>query len=410
MSQFRNENLIRFLAPEGAPELCRALALRRTFERWILLRQIAEERPNDYVLAHVLHCLPQLTPAERHAVLGSPDGAVFTSSHLEDSPNAAADLAILGALHTYSPPQRKTSLSLQGHLICYRQGVGRHIIHENGTKLEAISVTFENDELLIEAHTDTGKSWHRCLGMGGVREAFLADRKPVGDGAWELVDGWSNFNNPFKDGNDSPLLDETSRIDLIKELQQAWKLTVEIAPKVAEEMRETAQYLRPIRPQATDTIPSFSSRELPGVIFVGTHRQDGRLIDFLNLADSCFHEHLHNRLYLLESAFPLTVPKTPPCMYWSPWKTTERGIDGMLHAIYVFAHLAWFWHRVAHVAEPALVENAREWANEHKVALHQAMEAIRGTEELTPAGREVVSAAQSILNQQSMKLDVLHAP
>lgn len=398
MNQFRNENLIRFLAPEGAPKLCRALALRRTFGRWAVLRQVAEERPNDDVLAHVLHCLPQLTPAERHAVLGSPDGAVFTYSHLEGNPNAAADLAILGALHTYSSQKRKITLFLQGHLICYRQGVGRYLINENGTKLEAISVTFGGGGLLIEACTDTGKSWRRFLGADGVHETFIAERKPVGSGVWELVDGWSNFNNPFKDGNDSPLLDETSRINLICALQQAWKLIVETAPKVTEEMRETAQYLRPIRPQTTDSIPSFSSRELPGVIFVGTHHQDGRPVDFLHLVDSCFHEHLHNRLYLLESAFPLITPKNPPRLYWSPWKTTERGIDGMLHAIYVFSHLAWFWRRVAHlVVESTLVENARERANEHKVALHQAMEAIKGTEELTPVGREVVSAAQSIL-------------
>jgi uncharacterized protein len=143
-------------------------------------------------------------------------------------------------------------------------------------------------------------------------------------------------------------------------------------------------------------LPSFSSPALPGVIFVGVQQGDGTWIDGRHLAESCVHEHLHNRLYLLDEALPLTIRAAEPRSYYSPWKRTMRGIDGMLHAIYVFSHLAWFWRRVGDEL-PQLEQYAARCVEEQVEHLETAVEGI-GTSELTEAGRSVLLASTDILH------------
>ncbi|TMQ11033.1 MAG: hypothetical protein E6J90_35315 [Deltaproteobacteria bacterium] len=399
MNRMANGSLGRFLAPDGAPQLTRSLAWRRTLERWALIHRRAQEAPQDQVLAYVVAQIPMLSATGRHAVLGSPDGAAFVHSHVTGRQDATSDLAVLGAVHAERQPGDTRTLALQGSLVCRRQGVGRSVIIDQGSQLDGLSITLEDKTLSITARVAGAGCWRRELRRDGLPTVGAERRAPIGEGAWELVDGWSGFENDFDDGNESPLLDETSRVDLTRALKQAWSLLVAIAPGAAEEMQETARYVRPLRPRTGDTIPSFSSRDLPGVIFVGTHRRDGVPIEFTHLVESCFHEHLHNRLYLLESAYPLTVPETPPRCYWSPWKTADRGIDGMVHAIYVFAHLTWFWRRAATLSDAAIAKVAIRRSGEHFEALREALRTIATTTELAPAGEAVIAASQNLLEK-----------
>ena len=145
--------------------------------------------------------------------------------------------------------------------------------------------------------------------------------------------------------------------------------------------------------------PSFSSSALPGVIFIGTHNCEGTLYPFDLLAEACLHEHLHNRLYLLDESVPLTNPAEPPRTYYSPWKQTERPVDGLLHAIYVFANLAWFWREISGLADTGIPQNvAAERSKTHALPLRDALKALEGTDELTPAGEAVIHQAREISN------------
>ncbi|HJP90484.1 MAG TPA: HEXXH motif-containing putative peptide modification protein [Pyrinomonadaceae bacterium] len=213
----------------------------------------------------------------------------------------------------------------------------------------------------------------------------------------ELVDGWIPFSDLFDDGNVSVNLDQSSRVVFLRLLEEAVKLINVVMPAALEEMQDTAQYLSPIRPKELETnvLPSFSSPILPGVIFVGIETGDGRLIDARHLAESCLHEHLHNRLYLLDEALPLTIQHANPRSYFSPWKQTMRTIEGMLHAVYVFSHLVWFWSnagaRVIGLAKYA-ANNVKEQIEHLKFATAEI-----DTDELTPVGRCILTASRNIL-------------
>jgi HEXXH motif-containing protein len=219
----------------------------------------------------------------------------------------------------------------------------------------------------------------------------------------EIIDGWPPFRDDFDDGNVSIILKPSARGTLESILEEAVTIINTVLPAALEEMLETAQYLSPIRPRdaGKSELPSFSSPAMPGVIFVGIQQRDGMWTDARHLAEACVHEHFHNRLYLLDEAMPLTIRMAAPRSYFSPWKRTMRSIDGMLHAIYVFSHLAWFWRRVGDRL-PGLQQYADRCVEEQIEHLETAVATVK-TDELTEAGYRVLQASTQILHDLTVE-------
>ena len=222
-------------------------------------------------------------------------------------------------------------------------------------------------------------------------------RKSFGSGAWEIVDGWPNLDDSFNDGNRSMIFNASERDKLYSALEFAWKLIGYTIPQALEEMTDTARYLSPLQPLKHNAgIPSFSSSSIPGVIFIGTHDSTGQLLDSEHLAESCLHEHLHNRLYLLDAASPLICPSDSPGTYYSPWKKTKRPADGLLHALYVFSCLAWFWDRVSSTSKAFVKAKAVEFRDAQLKPLQEALLDTSFTRELSPTGHLVFNQCQTL--------------
>ena len=60
------------------------------------------------------------------------------------------------------------------------------------------------------------------------------------------------------------------------------------------------------------------------------------------VAASIIHEHLHQKLYLLQQRFELFPPQDT--LIFSPWPNLLRPPVGAVHAVYVFTHVAYFWN------------------------------------------------------------------
>lgn len=88
---------------------------------------------------------------------------------------------------------------------------------------------------------------------------------------------------------------------------------------------------------------SFSDETLPGALFIGVWKSDGLLSPYM-VAASLIHEHLHQKLYLLQQRFELFLPQET--LIFSPWPQTLRPPAGALHAVYVFTHVATFWNEM----------------------------------------------------------------
>lgn len=386
-----DERFKRFCRPQGDPDAIRRLAWRRSVVRQHLLLSLRQERA-DEELSYIVDHLARIPESAKHRVLAAPETGLYINSLLNGTtPDPQIVVPVIGRLAAASSPRSLQKFSWTGVLRLDYLPVGDRAIRIPG-------VTLDNPELVIDSQRIRLSS-----PTGGAIDVPIKPSEQmfkncvVRANKLELVDGWIPFSDLFDDGNVSVNLDQSSRVVFLRLLEEAVKLINVVMPAALEEMQDTAQYLSPIRPKELETnvLPSFSSPILPGVIFVGIETGDGRLIDARHLAESCLHEHLHNRLYLLDEALPLTIQHANPRSYFSPWKQTMRTIEGMLHAVYVFSHLVWFWSnagaRVIGLAKYA-ANNVKEQIEHLKFATAEI-----DTDELTPVGRCILTASRNIL-------------
>jgi hypothetical protein len=354
---------------------------------------LRRERLSDE-LTYLLGGLERVDAEARHRALAAPEMGLYVDTLLNGrTPSADIAIPVLARIPPVSSTSACQKFSWPGKLPLDYLPLGARAVRAHGEE-------FNDPELSLEGRYIALSSRSRGAAIQVPINAIAAasDNCSVRAERLEIIDGWAPFCDDFDDGNVSVNLMPSERSVLGGVLAEAVTLIGLAMPAALEEMSETAQYLSPIRPKDTSVpdLPSFSSPALPGVIFVGVQQGDGTWIDGRHLAESCVHEHLHNRLYLLDEALPLTIRAAEPQSYYSPWKRTMRGIDGMLHAIYVFSHLAWFWRRVGDVL-PELEQYAARCVEDQVEHLETAVDDI-GTSELTEAGQYVLRASTEILH------------
>jgi len=108
------------------------------------------------------------------------------------------------------------------------------------------------------------------------------------------------------------------------------------------------------------------------------------------LAENVAHEALHLQLSLVERLDPLVgeIPREEPV--YSPWRGEGRTVRGLLHAVYVFGNLRFFWGRVASI-HPRSASFARvriETIDREMIAASHLLE----SPSLTPAGRRLATS------------------
>ena len=142
-------------------------------------------------------------------------------------------------------------------------------------------------------------------------------------------------------------------------------------------------------PPAPEVDVSCSEPSLPHSLFVSCPPapEENRVE---RLAENVAHEALHLQLSLVERLEPLVeeIPREEPV--FSPWRGEGRTVRGLLHAVYVFGNLRFFWGRVAS-SRPcaASFERARiETINSEMAAASHLLE----SRSLTPAGRRLATS------------------
>lgn len=396
MALSEHHNLRTFLSPIGAPSLTRSLAVRRSLLRWQKIQEMASRNAAG-TFAWVASTLEELSVEQRQVVLDSPDCGLLVRRAGCDQEGLEAEISAIGEIAQFLRSDVEFHLPASGTLSFAWQPFGSVLLKGNGAEVRVSSLAFRAGVLVLLDAESAMVASYPVQAQPESSHSGVRKRASPGSSAWEIANGWSSYRDDFDDGNASVLLSEAEETALFIELQAAWRLVGTVCPRVMAEMQHTARYLSPIRPIHGSKAPSFSSSALPGVIFIGTHNSEGNLYPFDLLAEACLHEHLHNRLYLLDESVPLAKPTEPPRTYYSPWKQTARPVDGMLHAIYVFANLAWFWRAIAGRVNTGIPHNlAVERSEAHALPLQAALKTLEGTEELTPAGEAVIREASEI--------------
>jgi hypothetical protein len=111
---------------------------------------------------------------------------------------------------------------------------------------------------------------------------------------------------------------------------------------------------------------SYSSRELPGIIFLSTDTEP------LLLEEDLLHEFGHQVLDNVMELDPLIIESNPDQMFRLPWSGRERGIYGYFHAFYIYVLLAKYYGRIDGRPE----REQRRVAERHSEILDGVMRAI----------------------------------
>lgn len=187
----------------------------------------------------------------------------------------------------------------------------------------------------------------------------------------------------------------------LRNLKQALELIRNYDPCLFDEMLNVSRHIQLIvdKNAFPDKDVSFSDMAIPGAIFIGTWKSSGLLSPYV-VAASLIHEHLHQKLYLFQNRFELFERQVP--WVFSPWPNVLRPPNGVLHAVYVFTHVAHFWQSLLQKGEA--IETASEQYELEMQRLDRCIHEIREKVAFTQTGEMffdcVLKKFQSLKNEE----------
>jgi uncharacterized protein len=171
-------------------------------------------------------------------------------------------------------------------------------------------------------------------------------------------------------------------------LRAAWVLLERHHPDVAAEVAAAVSVIVPCsRPRSGEV--STTSPETFGAIGMSLPP------DPVTCAVTLAHEVQHLKLGALLDIVTLTLPDNGR-RYYAPWRDDPRPLTGLLQGTYAFLGVSGFWRRQRKLAaspQRADLEFAR-W----RAATTVAVQTLRSSEGLTPAGLEFVSGMARTLD------------
>lgn len=172
-------------------------------------------------------------------------------------------------------------------------------------------------------------------------EKFSASR----DEALHIQKDWKTFQKVL--GRQYVLgFDQQTLLEGAQLLREALDIINAFSPDLHREILQISPYIFMIRDADIDRDAdlSFSDETLPGAIFIGLW-SNGQWLPSHQVAESIIHEHLHQKLYLLQRRENLF--ESQDVQIYSPWPKQFREPVGAVHAVYVFVHvvefLDWVW-------------------------------------------------------------------
>jgi hypothetical protein len=111
---------------------------------------------------------------------------------------------------------------------------------------------------------------------------------------------------------------------------------------IAEKIDRSISWYIPIyTPQIGVIHCSRTSSNLQGAILISDANS------YLETAEAIVHEFSHSELFILMDAETVLLEE-PNKLFYSPWRSDPRPLNGLFHALYVFSNLANFYLRAIH--------------------------------------------------------------
>ena len=135
------------------------------------------------------------------------------------------------------------------------------------------------------------------------------------------------------------IAEEVIELDLCGRLEEAISL-LEFVPSLREVVAIMAKSIHLIDAGHDDYDVSFSEPTIPFSVFVSVPRSR-EVNTALRVAEGVIHETMHLQLSLVERVVTLIRSESTP--FFSPWRNEFRTSRGLLHALYVFRVIDYFF-------------------------------------------------------------------
>jgi len=179
-------------------------------------------------------------------------------------------------------------------------------------------------------------------------------------------------------------------------------------------VRTFVSYIVPLKQREEVQNLSFSSRELPNVVFKNNEAAPFRF------GETLVHEADHQFFYALEEyhTFWTADPQTQAAVHFSPWRDDSRPLDGILRGLSAFTRVSLYYEavlrsgvdRFAGVVGPLLVQRIVECKDAAETLSQSAQLSPTGAayvQELTDALREAEQSAIAHEDYPRWKSDAL---
>jgi len=179
-------------------------------------------------------------------------------------------------------------------------------------------------------------------------------------------------------------------------------------------VRTFVSYLVPLKQREAVQNLSFSSRELPNVVFKNNE------VAPLRFGETLVHEADHQFFYALEEChtFWTEDPQTQAAAHFSPWRDDSRPLDGILRGLSAFTRVSLYYvgvlrsgaDRIVGVVGPLLMQRIVESNDAASTLLKSGQLSPTGTayvQELTDALKEAEQSVTAHDNYHRWKSDAL---
>ena len=141
-------------------------------------------------------------------------------------------------------------------------------------------------------------------------------------------------------------VDDTAVVADTGALRQAWRLVRAVWPELSFSIGHLVRCVHLLEAPSSEVDCSYSRPDLPFSVLLsvpdhGTRARTERVTEAL------VHETMHLQLSLIERRIPLVESGRAETVAFSPWRNSERNVQGVLHALLVFVVVQRLWQRAA---------------------------------------------------------------
>ncbi len=164
-------------------------------------------------------------------------------------------------------------------------------------------------------------------------------------------------------------------------------------------VRTFVSYIVPLKQREAVQNLSFSSRELPNVVFKNNE------VAPLRFGETLVHEADHQFFYALEEChtFWTSDPQTQAAAHFSPWRDDPRPLDGILRGLSAFTRVSLYYvgllrsgpDRIAGTVGPLLMQRI--------VECNDAAGTLLQSDQLSPTGAAYVQELNEALRQAEQR-------